>query len=83
MSDSRRRYVLKLDADKHTLDLSQRDDPKWQAAFSYREPEPDYLVLEGNFEGLKIRVKLRRVDEGQFLLNSRGFHWINEYPFNR
>jgi hypothetical protein len=82
MSDSRRRYALKLDSEKHTLNLSQ-DDPKWQAAFSYRQPEPDLLVLEGSADGLKIRARLRLAHERQFLLKDRGFHWINEYPFNR
>jgi hypothetical protein len=26
---------------------------------------------------------LRRDDEKEFLLTTRGFHWINEYPYNR
>jgi hypothetical protein len=26
---------------------------------------------------------LHRTDETKFLLKSRGFHWINEHPFNR
>jgi len=28
-------------------------------------------------------VKLQRVDPSKTLLLSRGFHWINEVPFNR
>jgi hypothetical protein len=50
-------------------------------------PEPDTLVLEGPMEEQKVRMTLRRIvpppkKEG-YLLRSRGFHWIQETPFNR
>jgi hypothetical protein len=28
-------------------------------------------------------METRRVDHTQFLLISRGFHWVQEFPFNR
>lgn len=34
-------------------------------------------------DGRKMRALLHRVESPSFLLLSRGFHWINEYPFNR
>jgi hypothetical protein len=34
-------------------------------------------------DGRKIRAQLRRVPQTDFLLINRGFHWINEFPFNR
>ena len=40
-------------------------------------------MLEGTYESRSIRAKLRRADGKEFLLMSREFHWINEYPFNR
>jgi hypothetical protein len=83
MGDSRRRYRLELNADEHTLALSKRDDPAWKSTLTFGEPEPGALVLEGTFEGRAVRAKLRRSDPSEFLLVSRGFHWINEYPFNR
>jgi hypothetical protein len=83
MSGSRQRYRLELNAEEHTLSLSKQDDKEWKAKLTFSEPEPGLLVLEGEFEGQAVRAKLRRADEGQFLLVSRGFHWINEYPFNR
>jgi len=30
-----------------------------------------------------LAVKLRKSDPSKFLLVNRGFHWINERPFNR
>jgi hypothetical protein len=83
MSDSRRRYVLALNADTKTLELTKRDDPAWKAALTYQQPEPERLDVEGTFDGQKIRATLRRADDMSFLLVTRGFHWINEYPFNR
>jgi hypothetical protein len=34
-------------------------------------------------DGHKLRMQLRLFDRDSFLLVSRGFHWIQEYPFNR
>jgi hypothetical protein len=83
MSDSRSRYVLALHTDTKTLELTKRDDPAWKAAISYKQPEPELLVLDGTFDGHTIRARLCRADDTSFLLVTRGFHWINEYPFNR
>ena len=76
------RYRLTLDATKRTLELSQLGQPE-HAIFSYSEPKPGALVVEGRFEGGLTTARLVRQDGVSFLLTSRGFHWINEYPFNR
>lgn len=83
MSDARQRYRLELDAEKKTLSLSKREDPGWKTVLNYERPEPERLTLEGGVDGRRIQATLRRADEAQFLLTSRGFRWINEYPFNR
>jgi hypothetical protein len=83
MSDRRIRYMLSLDPSAKTMALTKRDDPAWKAVLSYQQPEPGLIALEGTLDGQKIRAKLRRSDNTDFLLINRGFHWINEYPFNR
>lgn len=83
MSDTRQRYRLELDQAKKRLTLSKRDDPKNRSLLTYSRPEPKLLILEGTVDGHKIRARLHRIDESRFLLVSRGFNWINEYPFNR
>ena len=83
MSGARRYYAMKLDPGAHTLALTKYEDPAWKTSVSYEEAEPGHLALEGTLGGKPFRAKLRRVDESQFLLVNRGFHWINEYPFNR
>lgn len=83
MAGARQRYALELDATKKIFSMTKRDDPKWSAMFTYRQPDPQHLPVTGTFDGRKIQARLSREDESQFLLTNRGFHWINEYPCNR
>lgn len=75
--------MLKLDQSKKSFTLTKRADPNWKADFYYRDGEKDVLLLEGELDSHKVSAKLHRVNESEVLLTSRGFHWINEYPFNR
>jgi uncharacterized membrane protein YphA (DoxX/SURF4 family) len=43
----------------------------------------DHLDLDGQLGADHISVQLERVDTRKMLLLTRGFHWINEVPFNR
>jgi hypothetical protein len=81
MSDSRERYTVNLD--KGVMTLSKREDAKWKATLSYAQSKPGLLTLEGTLDGRKIRVRLHSDKPPRFLLTTRGFHWINERPFNR
>src|SRR5262249_3410459 len=76
-------YRLNLNPEDKTLAIGKGADPEWKADFSFKEPEPDQLTLEGTIDKHPAQVKLVRFDECKFLLKSRGFHWLQEYPFNR
>jgi hypothetical protein len=41
------------------------------------------VTFEGTPAFRRIRARLRRVDESALLLLNQGFHWVNEFPFNR
>lgn len=41
------------------------------------------LTLSGVYLGDSLFVKMKTRQPGDFLLMKRGFHWINEYPYNR
>ena len=75
MSGKRNRYDLNLDPDAGKLFLDSE--------FTYSTPEPETLRLDGSHYGRALSVTMRRVDESEFRLINRGFHWINEAPFNR
>lgn len=41
------------------------------------------LSLSGVFEGDTLHIETSFFDPNDFILISRGFHWINEMPYNR
>lgn len=41
------------------------------------------LIITGTWQDRPIEVDLRLRPPDDFLLINRGFHWINEFPFNR
>ncbi len=83
LDDAFERFQVSLDASKNALLLSKQDDKAWKASFSYQRPAPDELLLTGTMAGHNVQMQLKRVDEKKFLLASRGFHWVQEYPFIR
>lgn len=66
-----------------TLTLTKPTDKNWKATFSFVRPAPDQLALDGTMDGHKIQLQLKLQDRDKFTLVNRGFHWINEYPFQR
>jgi len=83
MSDERVRYNTKLDPKNKTMQLTNRDDPKDVFTLAYVRPDPKTLQLDGTVGGKKIHAVCTLADEKQYLLMNRGFHWINERPYNR
>lgn len=53
------------------------------ADLTYSQADARHLALSGNLNGEPVTVELHRYDTEHLLLTSRGFHWINEDPFNR
>jgi hypothetical protein len=83
MDDSPRAYSTTYDAAKSSVALTAADNKTKKNVFVYSWPDPNHLVLTGVLVNDALAVKLRRVDPSKFLLVNRGFHWINERPFNR
>jgi hypothetical protein len=83
MNDSRQRLNVKLDEKKRTLTVSRRNEPAWDGLLAYQRPDPNTLVIDGAVGGRKVHALCHREPIPAFLLTTRGFHWINEVPFNR
>ena len=66
--------------DGDTMTLSAPDGSRLGTLTSSR-PAPHRLVLTGELSGHPVQMWLDRVDLDQFTLRSRGFHWVQEYPF--
>jgi hypothetical protein len=90
-------YPVEVDPEAKTITLSRTGGaPRTGAApakdvLSYQEPEPGVIVIDGDLETFEsrkpvkhhVRARLRHVPDEKFLLLSRGFHWINEVPYNQ
>jgi hypothetical protein len=81
MDDSYARFGAEING--NTLALSKEDDKNWKGSFYCQRVAPDQMTMDGNMDGHQIHMQLQLVDLNKFLLVSRGFHWIQEYPFNR
>jgi hypothetical protein len=81
MNDTFVQYGAKIDTSARTVTFTRGSATS--GTFSYEQPSPDVLVLNGSLDGRKVRMQGRLFDRSNFLLVTRGFHWVQEYPFNR
>jgi hypothetical protein len=82
MDDTLTGYSASLDAQKNTLALTTSSDKDWRANFSFDRPDEDDLILDGTVNAHKQHIQLKRMNSSAFPLTSRGFNWIQDYPFN-
>jgi hypothetical protein len=83
MDDSYAGYSASINVDDKTLALTKPDDKNWKADFHFQRAAQDQLALDGSMDGHQVHIQLHLFDRTKFLLVSRGFHWIQEYPYNR
>ena len=82
MNDTFDRYNAEFDKDGKTLKLTSVDR-KTSSTLTYVRSPAERLRLDGTLDGRPVHLELTQVDLSTFVLNSRGFHWIQEVPFNR
>jgi len=78
-NDAIARFSGKDDPAAKTLELSALGTYR----FTYTYADATHLTLSGVYMDAPVEVSLRKVPLTSFLLVGRGFHWINEFPFNR
>ena len=83
MDDSYTGYGASINVTDKTLALTKGDDKNWKGDFHFQRAAQDRLTLDGSMDGHTIHMQLQLVDRNKFLLVNRGFHWIQEYPYNR
>ena len=76
MNDERRGFAMQLDPTAKTLLLNADK-------FTYDTPAPNTLRVDGKLGSRPVSIRMELVDETEFRLVNRGFHWISESPFNR
>ncbi len=75
--------LLEMQEAARQISLSDGGQNMVTLKFDYEQPSPGVLVLSGDVGGQKLRIKLEQMRHEQFRLLNRGFHWINEFPFNK
>jgi hypothetical protein len=68
---------------KVEIDVGQKSIDLTKSPCKFERPTPDRLTLDGVLDGQPLHLKMRLQDRSQFLLVSRGFHWVQDYPLNR
>jgi uncharacterized membrane protein YphA (DoxX/SURF4 family) len=79
MDDTLRGFATQYDSSSSTVTLSGTS----KVILIYSRPDADHVVVKGTLDNDALEVRMRRRDPSEFLLVNRGFHWINELPFNR
>jgi uncharacterized membrane protein YphA (DoxX/SURF4 family) len=75
-------FTVAVDEPKRELTFVSEDGKqRWPLALT--RVDDKHFRFEGTIDRDRFSVALERLEVGKMLLLSRGFHWINEVPYNR
>ncbi|MBN4066062.1 hypothetical protein JYT51_01865 [Candidatus Amoebophilus asiaticus] len=83
MNDSTKGYAFKPDTVEKTITMYSYADTTSKYLFKYLQPTNDHLTFSGVLKEDSLTIHMKKIDINKFLLVNRGFHWINESPYNR
>ncbi|MCT2563728.1 hypothetical protein [Chryseobacterium herbae] len=81
-NDSTKAFQGVVDTAKKTLTIRKKERDNIYAYLHYNV-QKDSIMFTGNIGRDSVRIKTTRKNKEDYRLNKRGFHWINEYPFNK
>jgi uncharacterized membrane protein YphA (DoxX/SURF4 family) len=73
--DSLAHFTASIDGGRR-LSLRKRGSTTWGATFRIDRPAPDRLVLDGDMDGQRIRMRLSLVELDTFRLLESRFRWV-------
>ncbi|TWR25859.1 DoxX family protein [Mucilaginibacter pallidiroseus] len=77
-------FLCNVDMASKQLFLFVDDDKVPHYKFGFKQLSAGKMVLDGNYQGINFNLDLLKdMDSNNNRLMTRGFHWINEYPYNR
>ena len=78
-------YRMEIDSTSKRIKLKSFRDTLKKYDFKYIKGLETNFYLKGIVEKDTISIKLKHTKDytKKFLLTNRGFHWINEFPYNR
>lgn len=83
MNDVNEGFAFRPDTLKKQVVMFSYNDTANKSTLSYSLIGNDSMLLRGKFFGDSLLVTMKKYDLNNFLLISRGFHFINEYPLNK
>lgn len=83
MNDSKTFWNLRPDTTGHNITLEDMYNVKSTWWLHYSQPDSQHLVFTGTNGKDSIFLLMRKEPADSFMLINRGFHWINEYPYNK
>ncbi|MBF6642338.1 hypothetical protein IVB69_12675 [Flavobacterium sp. J49] len=76
-------YALKTDTIANQLIITSYKDSTKIFKLNYKRLPNEELLVKGKWESDTLELLWKQKKKSDYELNNRGFHWINEYPFNR
>ena len=83
MDDSVRGFGAEYDKAGASVGLFLAGNRSQKYTLACWRPDANHVVMQGTLGSDALVIRMRRIDTTKFLLLSRGFHWISEFPFNR
>jgi len=77
----KRGYLTSFTPGRMTLSIYEK--PGATGQFTWSRPDPAHLLLQGTLDKKALTIKARLIPDSHYPLMARGFHWIQESPFNR
>jgi len=82
MDDIKHQYKFITDATSQKIMIHKKDSKSENFNFNYKNSNSELLQLDGIIESDTLQIIFSRKDHRKFNLNSRGFNWIIEHPYN-
>lgn len=83
MNDSVKGYSFTPDTTKRTIEIFIYSDTAHKSTLHYKLSDSAHYILNGKLKDDSVYIVMKKVDLNKLRLINRGFHWINEYPYNR
>lgn len=76
-------FSVKTDTIEHKVIITSYKDSTAVFQFDYKKLKNNDLQVQGVYLSDTLELLWKQRKKEDYELNKRGFHWINDYPFNR
>lgn len=85
MNDTFQSIAVRVDAEAKTITFTRGGGPQASeiGTFTFEQPTPDRLIVQGTLDGRAMRLETRRFPHEQLQMLNNRFRWIQDFPFNR